>query len=74
MMNIFKCRKLESFIFFALKSSGQTFLKGSRDNYGTNLTIIDKSVVDGVLGTQTRGGRKVGTDESIELCQLRADV
>ena len=30
------------------------------------ITINDKSV-DGVLGTQTRGGRMVGTDESTEL-------
>ena len=38
----------------------------SHDKYSTNLTINDKSV-DGVLGTQTRGGRMVGTDESTEL-------
>ena len=30
------------------------------------ITINDKSV-DGVLGTQTRGGRMVGTYESTEL-------
>ena len=40
----------------------------SRDKYGTNLTINDKSV-DGVLGTRTWGGRMVGTDESTELWQ-----
>ena len=33
------------------------------DKYSTNLTIDDKSI-DGLLGTQTRGGRMVGTDES----------
>ena len=38
----------------------------SHDKYSTNLTINDKSV-DGVLGTQTRGGRMVGTDDSTEL-------
>ena len=34
----------------------------SLDKYSTN----DKSI-DGVLGTQTRGGRMVGADESVEL-------
>ena len=34
----------------------------SHDKYSTN----DKSI-DGVLGTQTRGGRMVGADESVEL-------
>ena len=38
----------------------------SYDKYSTNLTINDKSV-DGVLGTQTRGGRMVGADEFTEL-------
>ena len=38
----------------------------SHDNYITNLTINDKSV-DGVLGTQTQGGRMDGPDESTEL-------
>ena len=36
------------------------------DKYSTNLTINDKSV-DGMLGSQTRGGRMEGTDESTEL-------
>ena len=34
--------------------------------FSTNLTINYKSV-DGVLGTQTQGGRMVGEDESTEL-------
>ena len=38
----------------------------SRDKYSTNLTINYKSI-DGVLGTQTRGSRMVGADESTEL-------
>ena len=38
----------------------------SHDKYSTNLSINDKSV-DGVLGTQTWGGRMVGADESTEL-------
>ena len=38
----------------------------SHDKYSTNLTINDKSI-DGMLGTQTRGGRMVGEDESTEL-------
>ena len=29
------------------------------DNYSTNMTLNDKSI-DGVLGTQTQGGRMVG--------------
>ena len=37
----------------------------SHDTYCRNI-INDKSV-DGVLGTQTRGGRMVGADESTEL-------
>ena len=37
----------------------------SHDKYSTN-TVNEKSV-DGVLGTQTRGGRMVGADESTEL-------
>ena len=36
------------------------------DKYGTNLTIIDKSI-DGVLGSRTQVGRMEGTDESTEL-------
>ena len=36
------------------------------DKYSTNLTINDKSV-DGMLGSQTRGGRMEGTGESTEL-------
>ena len=35
-------------------------------SYSTSLTINDKSL-DGVLGSRTRGGRKDGSDESIEL-------
>ena len=38
----------------------------SHDKYSTNLTINYKSI-DGVLGTQTRGGRMVGADGSTEL-------
>ena len=38
----------------------------SYDKCSTNLTLNDKSV-DGVLGTQTQGGRMVGEDESTEL-------
>ena len=41
------------------------FLFFSNDKYSTN-TINEKSI-DGVLGTQTRGGRMVGADESTEL-------
>ena len=37
----------------------------SHDKYSTN-TINDKSI-DGVLGTQTQGGRMVGANESTEL-------
>ena len=43
------------------------FLFFSRDEYGTN-TINEKSI-DGVLGTQTGGGRMVGADESTGLWQ-----
>ena len=39
-----------------------TILYFSRDKYSTNLTKND-----GLLGTRTRGGRKVGADESTEL-------
>ena len=42
------------------------FRSFSHDKYSTNLTRNDKSI-DGVLGTQTRGGRMVGADESTEL-------
>ena len=38
----------------------------SRNKYITNFTINEKSV-DGVLGTQTRGGKMVGADESTGL-------
>ena len=38
----------------------------SHGKYSTNLTINDRSI-DGVLGTQTWGGRIVGADESPEL-------
>ena len=38
------------------------------DKYSTNLTINEKSV-DGTLGSQTRGGRMEGADESTELWQ-----
>ena len=38
----------------------------SHDKYNTNLTINYKSVY-GVLGTQTRGGRMVGADESTAM-------
>ena len=41
------------------------FLIFSHDKYSTN-TINDLSV-DGVLWTQTQGGRMVGTDKSTEL-------
>ena len=36
------------------------------NTYGINLTINDKSV-DGVLGSQTRGGRMESADDSTEL-------
>ena len=39
----------------------------SHDKYSSN-TINDKSV-DGVLGTQARGGRMVSANESTELWQ-----
>ena len=42
------------------------FLFFPHDKYSTNFTIIYKSI-DGVLGTRTRGGRMVGTDEFTEL-------
>ena len=35
----------------------------------TNLTINEKSI-DGVLGTQTRGGMMVGENESTELSHI----
>ena len=38
----------------------------SHDKYSTILIIEDKSI-DGMLGTQTCGGRMVGADESTEL-------
>ena len=37
----------------------------SHDKYSTN--AINDIRVDGVLGTQTQGGRMVGTDKSTEL-------
>ena len=40
----------------------------SHDKYSTNLTINFKSV-EGVPGTQTLGGRMIGTDESTEIWQ-----
>ena len=43
-----------------------SFFSQYDDKYSTNLTINDKSV-DGVLGTQTQGGRMDGPDESTEL-------
>ena len=42
------------------------FFSHCKEKYSTNLTINYKSI-DGVLGTQTRGSRMVGTDESTEL-------
>ena len=39
----------------------------SHDKYSRN-TLNDKSIA-GVVGTQTRGGRVVGADESTELWQ-----
>ena len=39
-----------------------------QDKYCTNLTINGKNI-DGVLETQTQGGRMVGADESTELCR-----
>ena len=38
----------------------------SRDKYSTNLTRNDESL-DGILGTQTRGGSMVGANETTEL-------
>ena len=38
------------------------------DRYSTNLTIYEKSV-DGMLGSQTQGGRVEGADVSIKLWQ-----
>ena len=38
----------------------------SHDKYSTNLTLSDTSI-DEVLGTRTRDGRMVGSEESIEL-------
>ena len=35
--------------------------------YGNDLATLNNKSVDGVLGTQTRGGNMVGADESIEL-------
>ena len=56
---------------FMLILMGQThfclFLFFSHDKYSTN-TINEKSL-DGVHGTQTRGGMMVGADESTELWQ-----
>ena len=42
------------------------FRSFNRKKCSTVLTLNNKSV-DGVLGTQTRGGNMVGADESIEL-------
>ena len=44
------------------------FLFFSHDKYSTNLTINFKSV-EGLPGTQTLGGRMIGTDESTEIWQ-----
>ena len=43
-----------------------------RSFHNANIAQIDcnDKSVDGVLGTQTRGGRMVGTDESTELWRL----
>ena len=43
-----------------------------RSFHNANIAQIDcnDKSVDGVLGTQTRGGRMVGTDKSTELWRL----
>ena len=43
-----------------------------RSFHNANIEQIDcnDKSVDGVLGTQTRGGRMVGTDKSTELWRL----
>ena len=43
-----------------------SFFSQYKDKYSTNLTKDDKSI-DGVLGSQTWGGRMDGADESTEL-------
>ena len=66
------CFGANSFQYFAVFfKNGQTrpfclFLFFSHDKYSTNLTINDKSIY-GLLGTRTRAGGMVGTNESTEL-------
>ena len=55
-----KWAKLDFFLFIFVLFSHRL------DKYSINLTINDKSI-DGMLGSQTRGGRMEGTDKSIEL-------
>ena len=43
-----------------------SFFYTTQDKYSTNFTVNDKSI-DGVLGSQTRGGIMEGADESTEL-------
>ena len=54
-----KCAKPGLFLFISFFS---------HDKYSKKMTMNDKST-DGELGTRTRGGRMVGTDESTELWQ-----
>ena len=54
--------------FFKWQKPGLFLFFRYFNKYSTNLTINDKSVA-GMLGTQTRGGRMVGADESTELWQ-----
>ena len=60
--------RIQNFIFLNRPNPASFCLFSffSYDKYSTNLTINDKSVI-GVLGTQTRGGKMVGTDKSTEL-------
>ena len=49
------------------------FSVSSRNKYSTNLTINDKSI-DGVLGTQTWGGRMVGAYEMVDFAAAPHDM
>ena len=50
-----------------------SFFSQYKDKYSTNLTIIYKNI-DCVLGSQTRGSRMEGTDESTELWRHPKDL
>ena len=61
---------IESYNFDILPGLFLFFSFFSHHKYRTNLTI-NYIIVDGVLGTRTRGGRMVGADESNNLWRHR---